>query len=302
MPRQDLSPNDIAELRAKLNGRPIVASISGGKDSAAMALFLRELGIEFTAVQMDTGWEHALTMEYIRGPLTNAIGPITEIRGELQMVELIRKKGMFPSRKFKFCTQELKIKPMQKYIRALQDSVGEVVNAVGIRRGESESRAASLEWEWSDGFDCDVWRPLVEWSEQDVIDIHARHGLLPNPLYLMGARRVGCWPCISSRKSEIRMVADTDPARIAQIRELEAEATAHASARYAKKGETFASLGYVAPAFFQSPNGPLRGQPAPIDQMVEWSRTAHGGKEYAEPAPADAGCMRWGLCDTSDTE
>jgi len=37
MPRQDLSPNDIAELRAKLNGRPIVALISGGKDSAATA-------------------------------------------------------------------------------------------------------------------------------------------------------------------------------------------------------------------------------------------------------------------------
>lgn len=36
---------------------PIVASVSGGKDSTAMCLWLQEQGLEFTPVFLDTGWE-----------------------------------------------------------------------------------------------------------------------------------------------------------------------------------------------------------------------------------------------------
>lgn len=37
----------------------------------------------------------------------------------------------------------------------------------------------------------------------------------------------------------------------------------------------------------------------PIDEVVRWSRTAFGGKQFEMFAPADrdAGCMRWGLCE-----
>ena len=53
------------------------------------------------------------------------------------------------------------------------------------------------EWEFQD-FDAEVWRPdTLERGE--VIEIHHRHGLRPNPLYLLGATRV-CWPCIFARK------------------------------------------------------------------------------------------------------
>jgi 3'-phosphoadenosine 5'-phosphosulfate sulfotransferase (PAPS reductase)/FAD synthetase len=104
------------ELIKRIDGRMVIASVSGGKDSAAMCLHLMELEIPFRAVFMDTGWEHDLTYKYLRETLPPVIGEITWLQAPLQMEELIRKKGMFPSRARKFCTTELKVKPMQAYL------------------------------------------------------------------------------------------------------------------------------------------------------------------------------------------
>jgi len=40
-----------------------VLSLSGGKDSTAAALWLREQGIPHVRLFMDTGWEHAFECE-----------------------------------------------------------------------------------------------------------------------------------------------------------------------------------------------------------------------------------------------
>jgi len=290
------------DWREHLDGRLVIASISGGKDSAAMGLWLKENEIEHRRVFLDTGWEHMATYEYLRGPLTDALGPIEEISGPLKMADLIRKKGMFPSRRRRFCTQELKVFPIQRYIKALTEELeDEVVNTVGIRAEESMARSKMPEWEHSDSFDCEVWRPLIRWTEGDVVAIHAKHGLKPNPLYLRGAERVGCWPCIYARKKEIRMIADTDPGTIDRIRNIEDEVAELAAARYAKRGETFESLNYLRPVWFQAPKG-RQGKPWLIDRVVEWSRTSYGGNQFELFAPdyASEGCMRWGLCDTGE--
>lgn len=285
-------PTGAMSHRDKIAGRCVVASISGGKDSAAMSLWLREQEIEHERVFLDTGWEHAVTYEYLRGDLERALGPITWLKPPLQMEALILKKGMFPSRMRRFCTEELKVFPMQRFLRGLMD----VINAVGIRAAESEARSRLPEWEWQEGFDCEVWRPILRWSEQDVIDIHQRHGLRPNPLYLMGARRVGCWPCIMASKSEIRLIAERDPDRIVRLRVLEQQVGDAAEARAARKGEALKSR----PAWFQAPIGG-DGLCWPIDRVVKWSRTVRGGREEDRQEDLfggmNDGCMRWGLCE-----
>ena len=274
-----------SEIKARLAGRRVVASISGGKDSAAMSLYLTELGIEHDRVFCDTGWEHDLTYEYLRGPLVEKLGPITWLEPKRKMEELILHKGMFPSRMRRYCTQELKVRPLARHFKARMDAGDDIVNAVGIRAAESESRSKMPEWEWQDGFDCEVWRPLLRWSEQDVIDIHHRHGLRPNPLYLKGAERVGCWPCIYARKDEIKLIADIDPNRITRLRVLE---------------ETVSNEAKDTRSWFQDKSSGT-GECWPIDKAVEWSRTARGGKQFEMFAAdsRDAGCMRWGLCDTN---
>jgi 3'-phosphoadenosine 5'-phosphosulfate sulfotransferase (PAPS reductase)/FAD synthetase len=290
----------VAAIKAKIAGRRVVASISGGKDSAALWLWLRQVGIEHDRIFMDTGWEAAETYEHL-AYLQEVLGPITTLRGERTMEELVVHKGMFPSRTRRFCTEELKVKPALAYIGGLLAKGVDVVNAVGIRAGESEARSKMPEWEWSAAFDCEVWRPLIAWSEEDVIEIHRHHGVRPNPLYLMGASRVGCFPCIFARKAEIRLVAEKRPEQVVRIRRLEERVQEAARNRAEARGEPGL---YKPPTFFQAPIRNAEGKRPcmAIDEVVEWSRTARGGKqvELFATSAADEGCMRWGLCETGE--
>lgn len=256
--------------------RTVLCSVSGGKDSMAMALHLIERGVEFTPVFMDTGWEHPDVYTYLSDVVEPIVGPITRLCGDRAMVELIRHKAMFPSQKIRFCTVELKVKPIRNLCVETFLSTGErPINTVGIRRAESRKRAKMDEWDEQD--EATIWRPIIAWTEQDVIDIHTKHSVPPNPLYLRGASRVGCWPCIYARKREVKLIADTDPERITLIRELEDEITIAADARAAAKGKTNQN-----PRTFFQGKGPERlgGKRGfmRIDDAVAWSRTGRGGR------------------------
>lgn len=289
------------ENRARLAGKTVVASVSGGKDSAAMSLWLTEQGVEHRRVFADTGWEHEDTYTYLRGPLTLQLGPIEEVRAKQNFEEMARSKAMMPSRIKRWCTRGLKVEPLFAYMNALAEAGHDLVNAIGIRAAESQARGKLPEWEETEGLDGEVWRPLLAWTEEEVIALHKRHGLPPNPLYLRGAKRVGCWPCIFASKDEIRLVAETDPARIDRIRALEAEITQGRDERRARQGlEPLQSAG-----FFQSmrPDATGRYPTLPIDKVVAWSKTTRGGKQLALfGPPADDGCMRWGMCETEASQ
>jgi 3'-phosphoadenosine 5'-phosphosulfate sulfotransferase (PAPS reductase)/FAD synthetase len=289
----------MGDFLERLRSRHVIASVSGGKDSAALSLWLTEQGIAHERVFLDTGWEHPDTYDYLRGELTRVIGPITWVTPPRQMEELVLHKGMFPSRVQRFCTQLLKVRPMAKHIAKWQDEHGEVVNAVGVRAAESIARSKLPEWEWQDGFDCEVWRPLLTWSEQDVIDIHKRHGLRPNPLYLKGATRVGCWPCVYAKKDELRLLQQIDPARVDKLRELEGLVTIKAKARNEEQGKELKN----PPGWFQAKTGTGK-ECWPIDKVMQWAMTGYGGRQFELFAaePQEQGCVRWGLCATSDEE
>lgn len=297
---------------------PHVASLSGGKDSTAMALYLMEQGIEFNPLFYDTGWEHPAVYEYIENDLPRILGkPVRAVEGKVPdlpeeiepialefesrlgrrsaMVRLCLYKGMFPGRLQRWCTQYLKIEGLKKALKEYDAPV----NCVGVRAGESAARSKLPERELSTSLDCMVWRPILSWTKADVIAIHNRHGIAPNRLYLQGAERVGCWPCIFSRKSEVRFIAETDPERIAIIRDLEEAVSILAARRLAKKGESFEAKGLKPPTFFLGHRGKERNT---IDRVVEWSRTKRGGRQMSmfredEIVP---GCLEWGLCDTGD--
>jgi len=183
----------------------IVCSTSGGKDSTALALYLlKEAGLPnpLRFVFADTGWEHLETYKYL-DTLEKHLGvTIDRVKGEYDFVSICEKKGRFPSALARFCTEELKVKPLTKYIDAVIEADEDPVVAVGIRAEESPKRALMSEWAYSGVYDAPMWRPLIKWSAEEVFALHKKHGVPPNPLYLRGAGRVGCWPCIMARKAE----------------------------------------------------------------------------------------------------
>lgn len=303
MPKESLWLGEIRDSR-----RPIVCSVSGGKDSVAMALWIKfEKKLEETNevhyVFADTGWEHPVLYKYIDEVVKPLLGDkfkrVVSKKYPGGITDLVEKRGMFPSRKIRFCTQELKVFPIRDYIKEVAP---DCVNAVGIRAEESFRRSQMEEWEGGGPMDCDTWRPLINWILPEVVEIHTRYNIKPCSLYYrpeLPASRVGCHPCIMSRKSEIRAVAEFDPDRIVQIRTMEEKVAEKARERYAKKGETFESLGYTPPTFFQSREGD--GSMWPIDEVAKWSKTSWGGKQneflFAAKTPSDLGCSMWGLCE-----
>ena len=310
----------LEEIRA--SGRPIVVSVSGGKDSTAMALYIKEHRLAETNpvyhVFADTGWEHPELMEYIETYLNervfdNDLNIAMSTKYPNGMVDLVHGRAMFPGRTKRFCTEELKIVPIRDFIKTVKakhPDLEKPLNAVGIRAAESESRSRLMEFEPGSKLGglklCDTWRPLITATLADIIDIHSRHGVRPCPLYLrdeMPAKRVGCWPCIMSRKEEIKTVALTDPGKIDQIRELEASVSKAAIAKAEAKGEE------PDPdkvwSFFQAKDGEADGWP--IDKVVQWSKTKRGGVQFEfelfiPSNESERGCQMWGLCDLPDPE
>ena len=112
-------------------------------------------------------------------------------------------KGRFPSAKARFCTQFLKIKPTEAFIKELMMQGHEIVSHSGVRGDESIERSVMEEWA-TDMFGCKTRRPLLKLKIADVWEGHRKYKLPINKLYLMGWKRVGCRLCIMSNKADVR--------------------------------------------------------------------------------------------------
>lgn len=267
----------------KNTDRPIILSCSGGKDSTAVALYLKENSIPFTPIFCDTGWEHQLTYEYLDSLSEIFECEIIHLKNEkldldgynYGMESAIIRKKMFPNGRLKWCTNELKLISYRSYAVELFLKTRKFpINITGIRKSESVRRST---FEWVEEQDeASQIRPILEWSEQDVIDIHQRNGVFPNKLYLKGASRVGCWPCIYANKADIRMMAEVDPDRIDYLEDLEHKVS---EVRGAKA------------TFFKRGN---------IREAVIWAKGHTEGLQSLfsdEEIGDDIGCFRWGLCE-----
>jgi len=261
---------------------PIV-SMSGGKDSTATALALKEAGLEARYVFADTGWEAPETYAHL-DLLRERLGPIDVVGHPGGYRAAIREHRGFSPSQGRWCTRVLKLKPLVAYHQWTSDETGrETVCVVGVRAEESERRAQLSPWEMDRDFKTWTWRPILSWTVADVLDIHHRHNIPIHPLYRRGHDRVGCNPCISAdTKTSIRLLAEHSPEQIDAIRGLEREV---AEMRMTTPGPESPATA----TFF-------RGHT--IDEAVAWSRTAHGGVRLLmfHPEP-EGGCFRWGMCD-----
>lgn len=274
-----------------------IVGISGGKDSTATALYaIENLEEPPRFVFCDTGIESSITYEYIEylsGKLKSLTGCGVEMikadftdrinkkreklfaQGQVEraqalvatgnpFLDLCVWKGRFPSTKCRFCTQELKMVPTINYIKSLMSDGNTVMSWSGERAEESVARSKKPVKEILVNGENSVaytYRPILRWTEQMCFDKLKEHGIEPNPLYAQGFKRVGCFPCIMCRKSEIKRIADLYPEVFERLKDWET-AVANASKRQA--GSFFA----------------WEGDRKTIDDHIEWSKTSHGGKQY----------------------
>jgi len=145
-----------------------VIALSGGKDSTAMALRLKELhpDVDYTYVCTPTGDELPEMFEHWRllgDRLGKKILPVMHTTG---LKGVCRKEKMLPNFRARFCTRILKIEPYRRWLAANTPCV----SYVGLRADE-EGRAGGAygdidgvqmrfplrDWGWGEG---DVWKYL----------------------------------------------------------------------------------------------------------------------------------------------
>lgn len=255
--------------------------LSGGKDSQATALWLiHESGVPRESIRFtfcNTHNEHRFTYEHVemlsRRFQEWGCAPVVSLEPELGFYELAKKKNRFPSRKARFCTQFLKVIPTREDVIDLIEQGNEVIVHSGVRAGESLDRAKLLENGFDEMFGCIVNRPLLRWGLGQVLAISVKYGIPLNPLYGFGATRVGCFPCINSKKSEIRLISIHFPDRIDELREQERS--------FPNPIQTFFARKTVPLRFrsFEVDTKKGRMKVATIDDVVRWSHTGKRAKE-----------------------
>jgi 3'-phosphoadenosine 5'-phosphosulfate sulfotransferase (PAPS reductase)/FAD synthetase len=301
-----------------------VLSVSGGKDSTAMWLWAIENEIEVGVVCFaDTGHESPITYGYL-DYLESKLGTIQRVKADFskqiehkrevvqtkwrkdgisesiieQALEILHPtgnpfldlclwKGRFPSTMARFCTEELKIKPIENQIYApIIERGDEITSYQAVRAQESPARAKLPDEEDVLGkyslLAYRVKRPLLHWMVEEVFEIHKRHGIMPNQLYSQGMSRVGCMPCINANKNEIYAIATRFPEEIKRVAGWE-EIVAKASKRAASSFYALSDRGG-----------------GNIEKAVEWSKTSRGGKQYdlfktSEDTPMCSSL--YGLCE-----
>ena len=171
-----------------------ILSLSGGKDSTALAIYLRDRVPNMEYIFHDTGKELPDTVEYIER-LESYLGQrVIRTTTRQGFDDLLRTKGgVLPSGRRRWCTDYLKLKPFEAYI-----GDEPCINYVGIRADEDRvgyiSHKPNIRAVFpfrEDGIDY-----------AGVVRILDDSGLGMPPYTQWGRTRSGCFFCFYQQKIE----------------------------------------------------------------------------------------------------
>lgn len=170
-----------------------ILSISGGKDSAALAIYLRGRIPEMEYVFYDTGKELPETYEYLN-KIENYLGkPIVRLNSEYDFDHWLEVFGGFlPSARMRWCTKLLKLRPFEYYC-----SDDKVYSYIAIRADEDREGYISTK---------PNIRPVYPFKDdgicyEDVVQILEDAGV-SLPSYYTWRSRSGCYFCFFQQKIE----------------------------------------------------------------------------------------------------
>jgi DNA sulfur modification protein DndC len=179
---------------------PWIIGYSGGKDSSAVLqltwLALAELSADqrrktVHVISTDTMVENPIVASWVQ----KSLDVLGETSRKLEMpvkakllhprveesfwVNLIGRGYPAPRPKFRWCTERLKIKPSNRFIREIVTENGEAILLLGVRKAESAARARVLarnqKYRVRDRLSpsvtlagCSIYTPIEDWSNDDV--------------------------------------------------------------------------------------------------------------------------------------
>ncbi|MBD5173814.1 MAG: phosphoadenosine phosphosulfate reductase family protein [Bacteroidales bacterium] len=181
-------------LRSIPQDSPIEVSYSGGKDSDVILELAKMSGIPYRAIYKNTTIDPPGTIKHCKSKGVEIFAP------KIRFFDLVKQEGS-PTRWTRFCCKHLK--EYKVLDRAVQ----------GIRRSESKKREERYkEPEVCRVYNKDekvkVYLPILEWTDEDVVEFIAERGIKCHPLYydeqgnFHVERRLGCLICplMSQRK------------------------------------------------------------------------------------------------------
>lgn len=214
--------------------------ISGGRDSAALAVFMKrerpEIPVEYFFT--DTGSELPEVYDYL-SRLESFLGrTIVRLNPDKQFKEWLREYRHFlPSVQQRWCTRQLKLRPFEDWIRPTLEAGGRVVTYVAIRADEDRSGYRA------DTTGIDVVFPLREagLDKAGVIRL-LRDAGLDLPDYYRWRSRSGCTFCFFQQKIEWVRLRDEHPEEFEKAKALEKTALDHGSPFTWSQGESLDEL------------------------------------------------------------
>ncbi|HEV7228076.1 phosphoadenosine phosphosulfate reductase family protein [Brevundimonas sp.] len=255
-----------------------VLGLSGGRDSAALAVFMRQHHpeIELEYFFTDTGKELPEVYEYLVS-LEGFLGkPIQRLNPDRTFdFWLTQYKSFLPSPKTRWCTRQLKIRPFEQWLRPDLDAGVKIVSYVAIR-GDEDYREGYA----STHPNLSVRLPFREEGidKEGVIEILDASGV-GLPSYYRWRSRSGCTFCFFQQKIEWVRLMDEHPEAFEEAKAYEKNAVEHGSPFTWSQGESLDALSRpervvqiredherrVARLRERQPINPLRAEPEPLD-------------------------------------
>jgi len=220
-----------------------VLGLSGGRDSAALAVYMRqhhpELAIEYFFT--DTGKELPEVYEYL-GRLEGFLGrQILRLNPDRDFDFWLTQYNEFlPSPQSRWCTRQLKLRPFERWLRPILDSGTTVYSYVAIRSDE----------EYRDGYASKHDRLLIRLPFKDsgvdkagVLELLDSAGL-GLPKYYSWRTRSGCTFCFFQQKIEWVRLREQHPEAFEEAKAYEKNAVEHGSPFTWSLGESLEELEY----------------------------------------------------------
>lgn len=218
-----------------------VLGISGGKDSAALAVYMRqhspELDIDYFFT--DTGKELPEVYEFL-GRLEGFLGkPILRLNPDRDFDFWLREYNSFlPSPQTRWCTRQLKIKPFEEWVRPFVRA-GDVVHSYVAIRADEDYREGYI----SGQENLRVHLPFrtAGIDKAGVTEILEAAGVgLPD--YYRWRSRSGCTFCFYQQKIEWARLLEEHPEAFEEARGYEKTALEHGSPFTWSHGESLDEL------------------------------------------------------------